>query len=75
MTDKPEITDYQSSRGPIPIKGMPFTHLANAIVKLADCCPPHRADELAAMRANLAEREAAYQAAQIAVEQTVEYDA
>jgi hypothetical protein len=58
------ITHYNSSKGPRVIADMPFPHLANAIMKLADLDDPERAAELTAMRENLAERQEAYEAKQ-----------
>lgn len=65
-------THYNSSsRGPIEIASMPFSHLQNAYDGLC-IKEPHRKDEIAAMRERLAVLQAEYDAAEAAKAEAVQ---
>lgn len=58
-------THYAGSKGPVEIATMPRTYAANALAKL-ERDEPHRADEIAALRAQVAKLDEEYAEAQAA---------
>jgi hypothetical protein len=53
------VTHYAGSKGPVEISSMPRTYAANALAKL-ERDEPHRADEIAALRAHVSTLDEAY---------------